>query len=73
MDPGFPFIVAPWCRYTQLRDAGEYQCQINTEPKMSYSVFLSVEGMSGQSKSLITNGLCNVIIRPPLIFGPGTR
>ncbi len=50
MDLGFFFIVAPWCRYTQLRDAGEYQCQINTEPKMSYSVFLSVEGMSGHSK-----------------------
>lgn len=27
---------------TQLKDAGEYQCQVNTEPKISYSVFLKV-------------------------------
>eukprot|EP00093_Oithona_nana_P002048 02048.XXX_16624_4782_1 [CDS] Oithona nana genome sequencing. len=30
-------------KYTQLRDAGEYQCQVNTEPKISFSVFLQVE------------------------------
>jgi len=29
-------------RYTQLRDIGEYQCQVNTEPKISLSVFLFV-------------------------------
>jgi len=29
-------------KYTQLRDRGEYQCQVNTEPKISMSVFLSV-------------------------------
>jgi len=29
-------------RYTQLRDIGEYQCQVNTEPKISLSIFLSV-------------------------------
>jgi len=29
-------------RYTQLRDMGEYQCQVNTEPKISMSVFLHV-------------------------------
>lgn len=29
-------------RYTQLRDIGEYQCQVNTEPKISLSVFLTV-------------------------------
>ena len=29
---------------TQLKDAGEYQCQVNTEPKISYSVFLKVRG-----------------------------
>jgi len=28
---------------TQIRDAGEYQCQVNTEPKISFSVFLAVE------------------------------
>ena len=31
-------------KYTQLRDEGEYQCQVNTEPKISFSVFLTVEG-----------------------------
>ena len=31
-------------RYTQLRDIGEYQCQVNTEPKISLSIFLSVSG-----------------------------
>ncbi|XP_023337368.1 lachesin isoform X2 [Eurytemora carolleeae] len=30
-------------RYTQLKDEGEYHCQINTEPKMSLPIFLSVE------------------------------
>ena len=28
----------------QLRDIGEYQCQVNTEPKISLSVFLIVSG-----------------------------
>ena len=28
----------------QLRDIGEYQCQVNTEPKISLSVFLLVSG-----------------------------
>ena len=28
-------------KYTQLRDEGEYQCQVNTEPKISFSVFLT--------------------------------
>ena len=27
-----------------MRDAGEYQCQVNTEPKISYSFYLTVEG-----------------------------
>ena len=31
-------------KYTQIRDAGEYQCQVNTEPKISTSVFLKVSG-----------------------------
>ena len=30
-------------KYTQLRDQGEYQCQVNTEPKISFSVYLCVE------------------------------
>ena len=28
------------------RDAGEYQCQVNTEPKISLPVFLTVTGGS---------------------------
>ncbi|GAB0090397.1 uncharacterized protein DMENIID0001_051270 [Sergentomyia squamirostris] len=31
-------------RYVQLRDAGVYECQINTEPKMSLSYTLNVIG-----------------------------
>ncbi len=31
-------------KYTQLRDTGEYQCQVNTEPKISFSVYLTVRG-----------------------------
>ena len=31
-------------KYAELRDSGQYQCQVNTEPKMSKSVFLSVRG-----------------------------
>lgn len=29
-------------KFAQMRDAGEYQCQVNSEPKISYSVFLHV-------------------------------
>lgn len=31
-------------KFAQMRDAGEYQCQVNSEPKISYSVFLHVAG-----------------------------
>lgn len=31
-------------KYPQLRDAGVYECQINTEPKMSLSYVLNVVG-----------------------------
>ncbi len=31
-------------KFVQFRDAGEYQCQVNTEPKLSFSVFLKVTG-----------------------------
>jgi hypothetical protein len=40
-------------KYTQLRDAGEYQCQVNTEPKISSSVFLKVSGMLNSSYQFI--------------------
>lgn len=30
--------------YVQPRDAGVYECQINTEPKINMAVVLSVEG-----------------------------
>lgn len=30
--------------YVQPRDAGVYECQINTEPKINMAVFLHVEG-----------------------------
>ncbi len=31
-------------RHTQLRDAGRYICQVNLEPKISRSVYLTVRG-----------------------------
>lgn len=31
-------------KFTRLTDAGEYQCQVNSEPKISISVFLNVSG-----------------------------
>ena len=31
-------------KYTQMKDAGEYQCQVNTEPKISLPVNLVVAG-----------------------------
>lgn len=30
--------------YVQPRDAGVYECQINTEPKINMAVMLNVEG-----------------------------
>ena len=43
---------------TQLKDAGEYQCQVNTEPKISYSVFLKVRG----KESFCNNAMRQFII-----------
>ena len=33
-------------RYVQPRDAGIYECQVSTEPKMSHFVQLNIIGMS---------------------------
>ena len=41
-----------------MRDAGEYQCQVNTEPKISFSFYLTVEG--------------RVYIQYPVITEPNT-
>ena len=30
--------------YVQKRDAGVYECQVNTEPKINMAFFLEVEG-----------------------------
>lgn len=44
------FLVEPTCtwtlqiKYVQPRDAGVYECQINTSPKMSHLVQLNVVG-----------------------------
>ena len=37
-------------KYVQARDAGQYECQVSTEPKMSHFIMLNVVGKS----SLIT-------------------
>ena len=39
-----PSLPLSQIKYAELRDSGQYQCQVNTEPKMSESVFLSVRG-----------------------------
>lgn len=31
--------------YVQKRDAGVYECQVNTEPKINMAIMLNVEGM----------------------------
>ena len=38
-------------KYTQLRDEGEYQCQVNTEPKISFAVYLTVKEAVAQIDS----------------------
>ena len=32
-------------RYVQMRDAGLYECQVSTEPKLSHTFHLNVVGM----------------------------
>ena len=46
---------------TQLKDAGEYQCQVNTEPKISYSVFLKVRGKRVFAETHCVNSLFIVL------------
>jgi hypothetical protein len=33
-------------KYVQARDAGQYECQVSTEPKMSHFITLNVVGKS---------------------------
>lgn len=45
---------APWTlqiKYVQARDAGLYECQISSEPKISARVYLHVVGKFEQAKS----------------------
>lgn len=40
-------VAGPWTlqiKYVQARDAGLYECQISTEPKISARVYLHVVG-----------------------------
>lgn len=34
--------------YVQKRDAGIYECQVNTEPKINHAIMLNVEGTCSQ-------------------------
>lgn len=40
--------------YVQKRDAGIYECQVNTEPKINMAVMLNVEGIIRLIKKLHT-------------------
>lgn len=37
-------------KYVQARDAGQYECQVSTEPKMSHFITLNVVGKSSMCK-----------------------
>lgn len=53
------FLVEPTCtwtlqiKYVQPRDAGVYECQINTSPKMSHLVQLNVVGKYAGDRYLL--------------------
>lgn len=38
-------------KYVQARDAGQYECQVSTEPKMSHFITLNVVGK--ETKTII--------------------
>ena len=38
------YYVLFWLRYVQRRDAGLYECQVSTEPKLSHIFRLNVVG-----------------------------
>lgn len=44
-------------KYVQARDAGVYECQVGTEPKMSHFVQLNVVGESSQCLLLFVSQL----------------
>nr|CAD7256477.1 unnamed protein product [Timema shepardi] len=44
-------------KYVQARDAGQYECQVSTEPKMSHFITLNVVG----TKSITTNDDTNTV------------
>ncbi|VVC98134.1 unnamed protein product [Leptidea sinapis] len=44
-------------KYVQARDAGVYECQVGTEPKMSHFVQLNVAGSTVSLKCVITQAL----------------
>ena len=40
----FEIFNLDYCRYVQMRDAGLYECQVSTEPKLSHVFMLNVVG-----------------------------
>ena len=44
--------------HVQAGDSGDYQCQVNTEPKQSLDVTLSVDGQSLSRLNLNKEFLC---------------
>ncbi|KAK3879188.1 hypothetical protein Pcinc_016231 [Petrolisthes cinctipes] len=67
-------------RYVQERDAGSYECQVSTEPKMSHFVYLNVVSPSvtivGESDLYVKSGstvslrcvIANALQQPAFIF-----
>lgn len=41
--------------YVQKRDAGVYECQVNTEPKINLAIMLNVEGKRKTVHALTTH------------------
>ena len=39
----------------ELTDAGRYNCTVNSDPPISQSVYITVEGMSNLIKNLLTD------------------
>ncbi|CAG9832473.1 unnamed protein product [Diabrotica balteata] len=59
-------------KYVQARDAGQYECQVSTEPKMSHFITLNVVGKILENVLLVsTNELLGVVQLYPRLIVEG--